>query len=102
MATLLLDKVDVDTDGNAVTTVTQPKVLVVWATSYGSGTVSFQISPDSGATWITPSIGGTPCEYTADVVTNLPPIGQGMQVRAVLTGSSGANDVSAAIYEYLA
>jgi len=95
----LLDNVSVDTDGTPVLGDGSGKGLAIWATTWGSGTVTIQVSPDNKVTWITATIGGNPASFTANAVRYIIKIGQGQWIRATLTGSSGAVGVNAETFQ---
>ena len=99
MVAKLLDAVAVDTNGTGVKADGGGKTLAVWATSFGSGTVTIQGSPDGGVTWITLTIAGNPAAFTANSIRYIDRLGQGMQIRAILAGSTGASNVNAAIFD---
>ncbi len=96
--TWLLTDVSVDANGTAVESDGAGKLLVVWATDFGSGTVTIQVSPDGGTTWIALLVIGTAVAFTANAAQFLDWIGQGLQIRAVLSGSSGADSVNARLF----
>jgi hypothetical protein len=104
MAITLLDSVDVDTDSAGVTPDTAVRLLTVWATDFGGGSVSLQASPDGGGTWVTLNdFQGNPLTFSSNVVNvQLPPIGQGMPIKAVLSGSTSPSNVNAVVYKLLA
>ncbi len=98
----LLDAVDLDTDGSLVTATVYPKIVAVWATDFGGGTVNLETSPDDGVTWIPITRNGVALTYTTNTVDQISGlIPQGFPIRATLTGSTTPTDVSAALYEFL-
>lgn len=97
--TFLLENVSVDTDGTGVGADGGSKTVAVWATDFGSGTVTLQGSPDGGTTWITLTISGSSATFTANAIRMIDRLGQGMQVRATLSGSSGASGVYVKVFQ---
>jgi hypothetical protein len=97
--TMLLQSVSVDTNGTGIPADGGSKTLSIWADNFGGGSVTIQGSPDGGTTWITLTYGGNPAVFTSNTVRLINRLGQGMQVRATLTGSSGASNVNADLYE---
>jgi len=97
--TYLLEDVSVDTDGTGAKADGGNKTVAIWGTDFGGGTVTLEGSPDSGTTWITLTIGGASATFTANAIRMVDRLGQGMQVRATLTGSSGASGVYAKMYQ---
>jgi hypothetical protein len=97
----LLQNVSVDTVGNGVLADGSNKTLVIWATaggSFGGGTVTINGSPDGGTTWITLTYNGSHAIFTSDIVLLADRLCTGMMFQAVLSGSSGAANVNAAIF----
>jgi len=97
--TKLLDNVSVDTDGPGIDADGGSKTLSIWADNFGGGSVTIQGSPDGGNTWITLTYGGNPAIFTSNTIRLVNRLGQGMQIRATLTGSTGASNVNADIYQ---
>lgn len=97
--TKLLDNVSVDTEGTPVVSDGSNKTLSVWATNFGGGSVTIQGSPDGGVTWITLTYGGNPTIFTSNTIRLIDRIGHGMLTRAILTGSSGAVNVNAQLFQ---
>jgi len=97
--TMLLQDVSVDTVGVGQLGDGGSKVLAVWATSFGGGSVTIEGSPDGGTTWIVLTYGGNPAVFTSNIILTLDRIGQGMMVRAVLAGSSGASHLNADLFQ---
>ena len=95
----LLENVSVDTDGDGKPADGGSKSVAIWGTDFGGGSVTLQSSPDGGSTWITLTVGGSPAVYTANAVQFIDRLGQGMEIRAILTGSSGAENVNAKIFQ---
>jgi hypothetical protein len=93
--TRLLNNVSVDTVGTAQDGDGGSKVITVWASNFGGGSVAIEASPDGGATWITLTYGGNPAVFTTNTIRLIDRIGQGMQIRAVFSGSTGASNVCA-------
>ena len=90
--TVLLNNVDVDTDSSVFLPSGGPAMLIVRATTWGSGTVNFQIDStnDPSVRWTLFSATAT---FTANGNLDIPRLPRGCRVRAEFTGSSGANDV---------
>lgn len=100
MTTLkLLDNVSVDTDGTPDKGLGQGMGLTIWATSFGGGAVNIELSPDNGVTWVLATYGGNPASFTSNITKYIVKIGQGQLIRATLTGSSGASNVNAMIFQ---
>lgn len=97
--TFLLEDVDVDTNGTGVYGDGGPKPIAIWATNFGGGTVTIQGSPDAGTTWVTLTVDAVDATFTANAIRYVVRIGRGMQIRATLTGSAGADSVNVKIYE---
>ncbi len=97
--TLLLDAVDANTNGGGVNTDGGSRTVVIWATDYDGGTVTLQASPDDGTTWITLTVDGSPATFTANAVRVIDYLGQGLQMRATLTGATNPVAVSVGIYQ---
>ncbi len=98
--TFLLENISVDTDGAGVNADGSNKTLCVWATSFGGGTVNIEGSPDGGTTWIILQlINGADAQFTANTFKIIDRLGQGCLIRATLAGSSGANNVNAALFQ---
>lgn len=99
VALVLLDEVDVDTVGDAVAVDGGEHTVVVWGANFGGGTVTIELSPDDGTTWITLQDWSlTNVDFTANEARMIGALGQGLKLRAVLSGSAGASDVSAKIF----
>jgi hypothetical protein len=97
MAVKLLDDISTDTVGSAFKTDGGSKTFHCWGT-FGSGTVSLEASSD-GTNWTVLSISGTAAEFTTAKVAFIERLGQGMHVRASLSGSSGASGVNAWLHD---
>lgn len=97
--TWLLTDVSVDVNGTGVDGDGSGKALAIWATDFGGGTVTIQGSPDGGTTWITLTVDGAAATFTANAIRYLERIGQGMQIRAILSGSSGADAVNVRLFQ---
>lgn len=91
----LLDNVSVDVSGDPIEGLGAGMALDIWATSFGGGSVSIELSPDNGTTWITASYGGNPATFTENTAKYIVKIGLGELIRATLTGSTGASNVNA-------
>lgn len=74
----------------------QDLVLAVVATSFGSGTVTIEGSPDGGVSWITllKARNGSAATFTANAFAILDRIAQGYTVRAKLTGATNPSGVT--------
>jgi hypothetical protein len=91
----LLDKVSTDTVGGIFPGDGKDKVLNITATSLGGGTISVELSDTTGTLW-------APAMYKDDVPFEVTTIGAyklekmpaGIYIRASLSGSTGANNVS--------
>jgi hypothetical protein len=93
--TVLLNNVDVDTDSVVLTSQGGPLYLNVRGDDYGGGTVTVEVRSmnDPDARW-NAVLNAT---FTADFSGprgNVPP---GVQLRATLTGSTGASNVFAEV-----
>lgn len=96
---LLLNAVTEDTNGTPVSADGGSKTLVVWSTDFGGGTVTVQVSPDAGTTWIPLAQSGVALAFTANGAHIIDRLGQGLLVRAVLSGSTTPDAVSAALFQ---
>jgi hypothetical protein len=91
----LLDKVSTDTVGDAFSGDGDWKSLVITADDLGGGTISVELSDTSKTYW-------APAMYKDDIPFEVTDIGafklekmpSGIYIRASLSGSTGANDVS--------
>jgi hypothetical protein len=97
--TKLLDNVSVDTVGDPIQGDGGSKQISVWATDYGGGEVAIEISPDNGTTWNTLIYNGSPAVFSSNIDIFLFKFAQAVLMRAVLSGSSGAINVNADIYQ---
>lgn len=90
--TFLLENVSTDTSGSKVDIgIGSKKTISIWATNFGAGTVSLQVSPDNGTNWILlKKIDGTDATFTSNDHIVVDSIGEGNGVRAVLSGSDGS------------
>ncbi len=95
----LLESVSVNTTGSQNTTTGSGQNICVWATNFGGGTVTVQVSPDSGTTWITITYNGAPAIFVANAVYYCERISTELLVRATLTGASGASNVNAILVD---
>lgn len=91
----LLDAVDVDTVGSGEPGAGGPYNLTVFADNFGGGTVSIEISDDNGSHWVPVTFLGVALLVTTDTSLLINKISQGQLIRASLSGSSGASNVSA-------
>lgn len=90
----LLQNVSVDTTGDAVKGDGGNKVIQVSATSYGGGTVSLEGRLTPTLNWTTLTYLGSPAEFTEDTILKLDYLANGMDMRAVLYGSTAASNVN--------
>ena len=97
--TKLLDNVSVDTVGDPQQGEGGSKQISVWADDFGGGSVTIEISPDNGHTWNILIYLGNPAIFTSNIDFFLFKFAQGVLLRAVLAGSSGAVNVNADIYQ---
>jgi len=92
----LLDAVDVDTNGAGVQGDGAERLCHIYAVAFGSGTVTLQMSTDGGTTWTgINQADGTAAAFTVATVVVVSLIPAATLIRAILTGSSGASDVTA-------
>lgn len=96
---MLLENISIDTDGVGIPADGGSKTLAIWADDFGGGSVTIQGSPNGGNTWVTLTYGGNPAIFTENTVRLVNRLGQGMQIRATLTGSTGASNVNADLYQ---
>lgn len=98
MIVKLLDAVDVDTNGTGVIGDGAERLCHIYATSFGGGTVTLQVSTDGGVAWTTiKQAGGADAAFVADIVVVIALIPSTVLIRATLTGSVAASDVSAVL-----
>ena len=93
---ILLWEVNVDTDGEAVKGDGGSKQLIIQADNFGGGVVTIQTSFDK-IIWVTMIYNGVPAVFPSNISLYLNRIGQGAWIRATLTGSLGASNVSAVL-----
>ena len=101
MGTFLLQNISVDTVGAGIMADGSNKALAVWTTtggSFGGGSVTINGSPDGGVTWIPLTYNGAPAVFTSNTILLIDRLSMGMEIQAVLSGSSGASNVNAAIF----
>jgi hypothetical protein len=93
----LLSNVSVNTTGTGVAASGANMKIAIFATSFGSGTVTIEGSPDGGTTWIglTQQYTNSAATATANAFITCNPIGPQLMVRAKLTGATGASGVYA-------
>ena len=91
---LLLDSVDVDTVGEAFIVDGGIYTVVVEATSFGGGTVTLQGRYGKSGNWVTLTDNGVPAEYTESILRGLKDFARSMEIRAVLSSSTGASSVT--------
>lgn len=99
MRIILLNGISVNTTGSAKNTTGSGQNICVWATNFGGGSVTVQVSPDSGTTWITITYNGAPAIFTSNSVFYCERISTELLVRAVLSGASGAINVNAILVD---
>lgn len=98
MTVKLLDAVDVDTNGSGVAGNGDERLCHIYATDFGSGTVTLQMSTDGGTVWTTIlQAGGTDAAFTAAVIIVIASYPSSVLLRAILTGSTSPSDVSAVL-----
>ena len=90
----LLDAVDVDTVGAGFNGDGGAKTLTVFADDYGGGTITLQISDDGGTHWVPVTYNGSDFSATADTSREIVKVSQGQLIRATLSGSTAASNVS--------
>lgn len=91
----LLDGVSVDTVGDATRGDGGVKVLSVIGNSLGGGSVTVEVSDDDQTYWAPVTFkDGIPFVVTDFLAFKLEKMPQAQFIRATLSGSSGANDVS--------
>jgi hypothetical protein len=92
----LLDAVEEDTNGDAVNLSGGPKAVFIQSDDFGGGTVTVQVSVDSGTTWHTAKQKDGTTNMTATgnaalVMWEYPP---GVQLRAILGSSTTPDPLS--------
>lgn len=87
--------IDADASGDAIGWNGGEGTLVVWATAFGGGTVTLELSPDEGTTWIAV---GTETTLTANGAAGFK-LAAGVQIRATLSGSAAADAVRARVFQ---
>jgi hypothetical protein len=97
--TKLLDNVSVDTIGTPQAGDGGSKQISVWATDFGGGSVTIELSPNNGVTWNTLIYNSNPAVFTENIDFFLFKFSQGVLMRAALSGSSGASNVNADIFQ---
>lgn len=98
---VLLDNVNVDTNGSPYKPEGNQRVLIVRAESYGGGTVEFQLRENGSDAYFTTDgwhtlVNGT---FTADAEVEIDHLPDGCEVRAILTGSALADKVRVVLAE---
>ena len=91
---LLLDSVSVDTAGDATIVDGGGYTVVIEATSFGGGTVTLQGRYGKTGAWVVLTDNGVPAEYTENIVRGLKDFARSMEIRAVLSSSTGASGVT--------
>lgn len=97
---LLLDAVDADTDGDSNEIHSgyragraDVRSCFVWATSFGGGTVTIQVTPDNGTNWFPARTSdGIQATFTQSDMRNI--YVRGTHIRAVLNGATSPSDLS--------
>jgi len=99
MNNVLLDKVNIDTNGTYIASNGSEKQLIAEADSFGGGTVNIETSIDGNISIPVTINGfpGTPISFTTNGSVKIF-IGQGAKIRATLTGSSGASNVRVILF----
>lgn len=93
----LLENVSVDTVGTGVKGSGSALVLTAWGT-FGGGTISLEISDDSGSNWVPlTEFGGGNVLLTAPTSRLLGKVPPTQLIRASLAGSAGASGVNVVI-----
>ena len=90
----LLDGVNVDTDGPARKGDGGGKVLTIYGTSLGGGSITIELSNEDTTNWVPITYSGSPFVATSFEAYYIRRISQGQYVRARLTGSTGASNVN--------
>ena len=94
MAFTLLNEVNVDTTGSPWLSDGGCKSLLIDAISFGGGTVTIEVQRLNGQ-WVVPTMDdGTPYSFIAGDFKKFDYAGNGIYVRAKLTGSTGASKVN--------
>jgi len=91
---LLLDGVSTDTAGEPFVVDGGSYTVVIEATSFGGGTVTLQGRYGKSGNWLVLTDNGVPAEYTAGILRVLRSFARGMEIRAILSGSTGASNVT--------
>ena len=98
MATIkLLDAVSTDTIGTGVAMDGSGRVLTVYGDNLGGGTISLDISDDNGVHWVPVTYNASPLLLTSFTSREIVRLAQGQLIRASLTGSTGASNVTVAV-----
>lgn len=88
---ILLDNVNVDTDGTPVTFRGGPGVIFVRGDNFGNGTITIEIATsDDPTTRFGVLEDGT---FTGEATVKIDYLANGSQLKAVFTGSGGASNV---------
>ena len=93
---VLLDNVSADTDNVIKDSEGSHKIAIVRAESYGGGTVELQIREKNSETYFPTSEGWHTLEngtFIEDAEVGVEYIPYGCEIRAKLSGSTGANNV---------
>lgn len=93
----LLDNVSVDTVGQPFQGDGGSKLLVISGTNLGGGSITIELSLDSGVNWAPATYNGTLAIFTAFQSLMINKIAQHAKIRATLSGSTGASGVSVII-----
>lgn len=98
MVDKLLDGVVANTTGDAFIADGGDKCVHIFGDNYDGGTITLQGSADNSH-WTTLKHGGNPAEFTEDDIVVIDRLGQGMRVRATLTGATTAVNVNAWMFQ---
>ena len=97
MAFILLNEVNANTtpaDADCYTSDGSCKSLLIDAVTWGGGTVTIEVKRHGGQ-WVIPTLpDGSPATFTADTLQKFDYVGQGLIVRAKLTGATAPSKVN--------
>ena len=97
--TVILNNVSVDTEGGAENGNGGPRVFLITATDFGGGTVTIQTAEMIDTPiWVDVDESGTPLAVTENRSVKIDFLAVGMQFRAVLEGSTGADKVKVVVF----
>jgi hypothetical protein len=94
MAKRLLDAVIIDTVGTAIEGIGGQRIIQVSSSNFGGGSVTIEGRLDSDLEWTTLTYGGNPAVFTTKQILKLDFWAATMQLRATLSGSTGATAVT--------